>query len=130
MLSCTDGFSTISLQTLATELAGFLVLSRNHPIKIVHKLGTKGFIRASRAKDGSRLSSPAGEINIGQVVRRVEGHFCMAECSNPKKQGECILQPQCRLTGLLAVAATQCLDVSDDAVLSDLLFPKPVAVSL
>ncbi|MDT4328356.1 Rrf2 family transcriptional regulator [Methylomonas sp. MED-D] len=110
----TDKLVTIS------ELAEFFGISRNHLVKVVHKLGLKGFVRTVRGKGGGiRLSRPAAEINIGAVVREVEGRFQMAECFNPQKQGVCALQNGCRLTGLLSDAVEQFLAVLDGAALSD-----------
>lgn len=105
-----------------TELADFFKISRNHLVKVVHKLGVKGFIRTVRGKGGGIcLAKPPQQINVGTVVRVIENHFQIAECFNAKKQGECALQDQCGLTGLLSNAVQQFLQVLDNAVLSDLL---------
>jgi len=105
-----------------TELADFFGVSRNLLVKVVHKLGVKGFILTVRGKGGGiRLSRPAREISVGSVVREVEGHFQMAECFNPKKQGQCAIQTRCGLMGLLGSAVEQFLQVLDKAVLSDLV---------
>ena len=106
------------------ELTDFFKISRNHLVKVVHKLGVKGFIHSIRGKGGGLcLSKPAQQIRIGDVVREMEGHFHIAECFNPKKQGLCTIQTQCGLTALLGNAAEQFLTVLDGKVLSDVL-PK------
>ncbi len=108
-----------------TELAEFFGISRNHLVKVVHKLGVKGFIKTVRGKGGGiRLSRPGQEISIGNVVREVEGRFQMAECFNPKKQGLCPLENGCGLTGLLGQAIEQFLQTLDKAVLSDFTAPQ------
>ncbi|WP_445368883.1 Rrf2 family transcriptional regulator [Methylomonas sp. BW4-1] len=105
-----------------TELADFFGISRNHLVKVVHKLGVKGFVLTVRGKGGGIcLSRPAREISVGNVVREVEGHFQMAECFNPKKQGSCALEKGCGLIGLLGGAVEQFLQTLDKAVLSDLV---------
>ncbi|MDX8129132.1 Rrf2 family transcriptional regulator [Methylomonas sp. OY6] len=110
-----------------TELADFFGISRNHLVKVVHKLGVKGFVLTVRGKGGGIcLSRPAREISVGNVVREVEGHFQMAECFNPKKQGHCALEKGCGLIGLLGGAVEQFLQTLDKAVLSDLVpGPRP-----
>jgi Rrf2 family nitric oxide-sensitive transcriptional repressor len=109
-----------------TELAEFFGISRNHLVKVVHKLGVKGFVQTVRGKGGGiRLSRSAREISVGNVVREVEGHFQMAECFNPKKQGRCALESGCGLIGLLGSAVEQFLQTLDKAVLSDLV-PGPL----
>lgn len=35
-----------------TELADFFNISRNHLVKVVHHLGSKGFIKTTRGKGG------------------------------------------------------------------------------
>ncbi|MCQ8104000.1 Rrf2 family transcriptional regulator [Methylomonas sp. SURF-2] len=104
------------------ELAAFFAISKNHLVKVVHNLGLKGFVRTVRGKGGGIcLAAPAEKISVGSVVRELEGHFQMAECFNPNKQGLCALQPECGLTSLLSNAVGQFLRVLDGAVLSDLL---------
>lgn len=39
-----------------TELADFFGISRNHLVKVVHKLGVKGFVLTVRGKGGDRKS--------------------------------------------------------------------------
>ena len=104
------------------ELAEFFDISRNHLVKVVHNLGVKGFIKTLRGKGGGIcLARPPEAINIGAVVREIEGHFYMTECFNPHKQGHCAIQPICGLTSLLGTALRQFMEVLDNAVLSDLV---------
>ncbi|MCK9607173.1 MAG: Rrf2 family transcriptional regulator [Methylomonas sp.] len=113
------------------ELAEFFAISKNHLVKVVHNLGLKGFVRTVRGKGGGiRLASPADQISVGSVVRELEGHFQMAECFNPSKQGQCVFQPNCGLTGLLGRAVGQFLQVLDGAKLSDLLSKESLAHGL
>lgn len=107
-----------------TELAEFFQISRNHLVKVVHRLGLKGFIRTTRGKGGGIcLARPPQQISVGHVVREIEGHFQIAECFNPQKQGLCAIQARCGLTGLLGNAVEQFLQVLDGATLSDLVRP-------
>lgn len=117
-------YLTVHSDKLVTigELAEFFQISKNHLIKVVHNLGLKGFVRTVRGKGGGIcLARPAQEIRVGQVVREIEGHFRIAECFDPNKQGRCAIQPHCGLTGLFGRATDAFLKVLDHAVLSDLL---------
>ncbi len=119
-------YLTLHPERLVTinELAEFFAISKNHLVKIVHNLGLKGFIHTARGKGGGIcLASPPDQIHVGSVVRALEGHFQMAECFDPKKQGHCAIQSQCGLTGLLNHAVEEFLHVLDQAVLSDLIDP-------
>lgn len=104
------------------ELAAYFKISRNHLVKVVHKLGVKGFVSAVRGKGGGLyLARSADQINIGAVVREMEGHFHMVDCFNSKKAGLCRLQPHCGLTAVLGKALEQFLQVLDATTLNDVL---------
>lgn len=108
------------------ELAEFFGISKNHLVKVVHRLGLKGFIRTVRGKGGGIcLARSAGEITIGSVVREIEGHFMMAECFHPQKQGLCAIQSQCGLTATLSRAVQQFLGELDRTLLVDVAGPTP-----
>lgn len=112
------------------ELAGFFQISKNHLVKVVHNLGLKGFVRTVRGKGGGIcLARPADQIQIGSVVRQMEGHFQLAECFNLSKQGRCAIQPQCGLTGLLGQAVQQFLQVLDQATLADVVLPGRLSMA-
>jgi Rrf2 family transcriptional regulator, nitric oxide-sensitive transcriptional repressor len=105
-----------------SELADFFHISRNHLVKVVHRLGVNGFIKTVRGKGGGIcLARLPQNINVGAVVRAFEGHFYMAECFNPKKQGLCAVQPACGLTALLGNALKQYMAVLDGASLGELV---------
>lgn len=105
-----------------TELADFYHVSRNHLVKVVHSLGVKGFIKTVRGKGGGIcLARSPQAINLGEVIRELEGNFYIAECFNPEKQGHCAIQSVCGLIGLLNNALNQFLAVLDNASLSDVV---------
>ncbi|GAM69784.1 nitrite-sensitive transcriptional repressor nsrR [Vibrio sp. JCM 19236] len=59
--------------TNITQVSEVFDISRNHMVKIVNKLGQKGFIETIRGKNGGiRLKTPASKINIGSVIRELE----------------------------------------------------------
>lgn len=56
-----------------SELAGQLDLTQQNTFKIVHLLSRAGFLQAARGRHGGvRLSRPATEIRVGDVVRNME----------------------------------------------------------
>jgi Rrf2 family transcriptional regulator, nitric oxide-sensitive transcriptional repressor len=104
------------------ELTEFFAISRNHLVKVVHRLGQNGFITATRGKGGGlSLSKPPSQISIGQVVRAMESHFHIVECFNPGKNNVCRLTPACRLKGFLGTALEQFLVSLDQKSLFDVL---------
>ena len=104
-----------------TEIADFFKISRNHLVKVVHQLGSKGFVKTMRGKGGGfSLQRPPELISIGEVVRSMETHFNWVECFDPALQ-RCRLLPNCGLKHLLARAGDAYLQVLDAATLADVL---------
>lgn len=108
-------------QATITEVADFYNISRNHLVKVVHQLGSKGFVNTARGKGGGiSLQRPPEQIGIGEVVRNMENHFNWVECFNPAQQ-QCPLLPSCGLKHLLARAGDAYLNVLDAVTLADVL---------
>ncbi len=108
-------------QVTITEIAEFFDISRNHLVKVVHQLGSKGFLKTTRGKGGGlTLQRPPELIGIGDVVRNMENHFNWVECFDPQQQN-CRLVEGCGLKHLLADAGNAYLQVLDKATLADVL---------
>ena len=121
------GFQPDRLATIA-EIAAAHAISENHLMKVVHLLGRCAFIETVRGKGGGmRLARAPGEINLGEVVRRMEPDFAVVECF--ASGNECVVTKQCRLSGILAGALDGFLSHLDRHTLADLLAPTlPAAV--
>jgi len=108
-------------QATISEVSDFFNISRNHLVKVVHQLGSKGFVKTLRGKGGGfSLQRPPEQISIGEVVRSMETHFNWVECFDPALQS-CRLLPNCGLKHLLARAGNAYLHVLDAATLADVL---------
>jgi len=108
-------------QATISEVSDFFNISRNHLVKVVHQLGSKGFVKTMRGKGGGfSLQRPPEMISIGEVVRSMETHFNWVECFDPALQ-RCRLLPNCGLKHLLARAGDAYLQVLDAATLADVL---------
>jgi Rrf2 family nitric oxide-sensitive transcriptional repressor len=108
-------------QATISEVSDFFNISRNHLVKVVHQLGSKGFVKTLRGKGGGfSLQRPPEQISIGEVVRSMETHFNWVECFDPALQS-CRLLPNCGLKHLLARAGDAYLQVLDAATLADVL---------
>ena len=113
--------SSPNKQATITEISDFFTISRNHLVKVVHQLGSKGFVITTRGKGGGfSLQRPPEQISIGEVVRSMETHFNWVECFDPAKQN-CRLLPGCGLKQLLGRAGDAYLQVLDAATLADVL---------
>jgi Rrf2 family nitric oxide-sensitive transcriptional repressor len=69
---------------------------------------------------GLRLKREPADINIGEVVRKTETDFYMAECFDPDKSG-CAYSASCTLKGVLSEATAAYLKVLDGVTLADML---------
>ncbi len=108
-----EGTATIS------DIAAFYGISRNHLVKIVHRLGQLGFVTTTRGKGGGlKLARSAAQIGIGEVVRQTEVNFDIVECFDVQAN-TCRLTPICHLKGMLMAAQTQFLNELDTYTLAD-----------
>jgi Rrf2 family transcriptional regulator, nitric oxide-sensitive transcriptional repressor len=107
-----------------SEIADSFGISRNHLTKIVHRLGTQGYLETLQGRRGGiRLARPPSKIVIGDVVRSFEEDFDLVECFNRDRR-ECRIQPACVLKGTLDEALAAFFEVLDETTLADLMKPR------
>jgi Rrf2 family transcriptional regulator, cysteine metabolism repressor len=83
-LAGTDGGRPVSLATIA-EAEGLPLAYLEH---LVQRLRRQGLVESTRgAHGGYKLSRPAGEITMAEVVSALEGHLAPIECITP--EGTC-----------------------------------------
>lgn len=105
-------------------------ISQNHLVKVVHNLGQLGYVHTRRGRSGGiSLALPGNQINVGEVVRKVEPHFNLVECFSNESDG-CPIVPVCKLKGALNEAQRAFLEVLDRHTLDDLLGDKAVMADL
>ena len=113
-----------------TEIADSYGISRSHLTKIVQELAAKGLLETTRGRGGGmRLSKPAGDINLGAVVRSTETDFTMVECFDPA-MNQCRLSQHCGLKGVLSQAMHAYFAVLDGVTLADLVAPRAATARL
>ena len=85
------------------QIATAYGISENHLVKVVHFLGKSGWLTNVRGKGGGlELARPAGQINLGDVVRDTEGEAVVVECFG--NDNHCAIAGCCKLSGVLAEA--------------------------
>lgn len=108
-----SGLSTV------TEIASFHDISRNHLVKVIHNLASKGFIVTTRGRNGGMtLSREPANINLGDVARNTEPNFNIAECFD-RENNRCVITPSCTLKSILWDAHKAFLKVLDQYTLAD-----------
>jgi len=113
-----------------TEIADFYGISRNHLVKVVHKLGLLGYIETVRGKHGGlRLARPAADITIGEVARSTEPNLNIAECFD-RDTNQCSITEVCRLKTILQQARTAFMQTLDGYTIADAISDRRGALSL
>jgi Rrf2 family transcriptional regulator, nitric oxide-sensitive transcriptional repressor len=98
------------------EIATAYEISQNHLMKVVSELSARGYVTALRGRNGGiRLALQPEEINIGRLIRQMEGKIDLVECAN------CKLLGLCRLPGPLDLALSAFFDVLERYTLADVV---------
>ena len=112
------------------EVARAYGISKAHLTKVAHQLGVAGYVETTRGKGGGlRLARPAGEIGLGDVVRRVEPDMALVPCFEPL-HAPCLIVPACGLRGALYEARQAFLTVLDRYSLADLVQRRAALAAL
>ena len=113
-----EGLTTIA------KVAESYGISHNHLVKVAHRLGLEGYVSTIRGKNGGlRLARPAMEINVGEVVRRMEPDMDLVPCMHPL-EASCPILPNCRLLSAMEDARAAFIEVLDGYTLADLAKPR------
>ena len=115
-------------QALATipEVAGQFEVSRNHLVKVVHRLGQLQLIVTTRGKGGGiALARPAADYRLGEILRQLEENPSLIECGNPP----CVIRQGCRLKAALDDALQAFFNQLDGYTLADVV-RQPTETSL
>lgn len=103
------------------EIAQDLHVSQNHLVKIVHFMGKQNWIMTTRGKGGGiRLKSETLNLNLGHIVRILQGNNQIVECHNPP----CVFRHHCDLKGILDQALEEFYHALDRYRLIDVLDQK------
>lgn len=104
-----------------SEISAHYDVSRNHMVKVIHNLGTLGFVQTVRGKSGGvRLALEPKDIKISDVVRQTEPNMDIQECFNASTN-TCPLIEDCRLMGVLHQARASFMAVLERNTLEDMM---------
>lgn len=105
--------------TTIQEIAERYGISKNHLMKIANDLSNDGWIDSMRGRQGGiRLGRPAGEINIGKLVRATEDDT-IVECF--RAENACIITTACPLASVLQEGLQAFYGILDKYTLVDLM---------
>ena len=101
------------------EIAEHYGISRNHLVKVVHRLSQLGYITSSKGKGGGiRLAENATKLKIGDLVQSLEPHMHMVECFS-KETNTCKIVNSCQLKHYLFEASKSFIATLNNYTLAD-----------
>lgn len=101
------------------EVAEAYGISRNHLVKVVHRLAQLGYIESSKGKGGGiKLSKAPEKLKLGELVRALEPHMDIVECFN-RDTNTCRIVASCQLKHYLSDAQKAFLSSLDSRTLAD-----------
>ncbi|WP_392563578.1 nitric oxide-sensing transcriptional repressor NsrR [Orbus wheelerorum] len=101
-------------------------ISKNHLVKVVHKLGQLGYIETVQGKNGGiKLKKSPKQLNIGQIIRQLEP-LALLNCGT----SFCHISPACRLKNYLIDAKDAFLTELEKYTIDDLINDNPKLINL
>lgn len=83
------------------EIADYYGISRNHLVKVVHRLSQLGYITGTKGKGGGiSLSFASDKLRLGDLVRDLEPNMNIVECFD-KETNTCRVTGSCQLKHFL-----------------------------
>ena len=96
--------------------ASILDVPYTHMVKVVHQLGSQGFMATTRGNGGGvRLAKLPEQIRVGEVLRKTEREKAVVDCAKPA----CPLQNKCLLKSALDRAQAAFFGEMDRYTLAD-----------
>lgn len=100
------------------QLQRYFGISRNHLVKVVHWLGSSGYVITRRGKGGGiLLSRDPADIQVGKLFRQAEQRLDLVECMGDNCQ--CRIVGQCGLQGVIRAGLAAFQQVVDRYSLAD-----------
>jgi Rrf2 family nitric oxide-sensitive transcriptional repressor len=116
-------------RTQIGQVAQFYGISAHHVAKVVNQLARWGYLRSVRGIGGGiELARRPDDIRVGEVVQASEGKMHLLECVGT--DNVCVIQPACKLRGVLAKAEQIQMDYLNSVRLSDVVRPAGQLVDL
>lgn len=124
LAACPDRLSSVK------EVAEYYGISRNHLVKVVHRLAQLGYIETSKGKGGGiRLAQDAGKLQLGDLVNALEPNMNIVECFN-NATNTCQITSTCQLKHCLYEASQAFTDVLNQYTLADVIKNKALFLEL
>ncbi len=116
-------------QCSVRDIAEHYGISRNHLVKVIHRLAQLGYITSSKGKGGGiQLAHAPQTLHLGDLVMVLEPNMNLVECFNAETN-TCTVVSACTLKHFLVKANKAFIDTLNtytlaDAVVNKALFMK------
>lgn len=106
------------------EIAEYYGISRNHLVKVVHRLAQLEYIVSSKGKGGGiKLALDPRTLKLGDLVHQLEPHMNMVECF-AHETNACRITNLCQLKHVLFDASQSFIDTLNRHTLADMVKNK------
>lgn len=106
------------------EISESYNISKNHLMKVVHRLSQLGILKTLRGKGGGLLlNTDPIKLNLGDLVEKLEPNFFIVECFDAAN-GQCVINPVCQLKKVLYEAKSSFIQVLRKYTLQDVIKNK------
>lgn len=101
------------------EISEHYNISRNHLVKVVHRLSQLQYIETTKGKGGGiRIAKDASKLRLGDLVIELEPNMTMVECFDAKTN-TCRITQSCQLKHYLFEATTSYVTTLNKYTLAD-----------
>ena len=108
------------------KIAEHYDISRNHLVKVVHRLSQLEYIETIKGKGGGlKIAEKAMHLQLGDLIAQLEPHMNMVECFDPVTN-TCSITESCKLKHFLFEATHSFIDTMNQYTLTDTVY-KPNA---
>lgn len=106
------------------EIAEYYGISRNHLVKVIHRLSQLGYINSSKGKGGGiTLAGDPNKLRLGELVQQLEPNMDLVECFN-RDTNTCRITSTCQLKHFLMDANQAFLKSLNQYTLADAISHK------
>ena len=101
------------------EVSEYHSISRNHLVKVVHRLSQLGYIYSTKGKGGGiRIAQGMKKLRLGDIITNLEPNMYMVECFD-EKTNTCKITSSCQLKHYLFEATKKFIETMNEYTLAD-----------
>ncbi len=101
------------------QMSEYYGISRNHLVKVVHRLAQLGYVETTKGKGGGvQITKDASQLRLGDLINELEPNMRTVECFNPETN-TCNISDTCQLKHYLFDATQSFIETLNKHTLAD-----------